>query len=93
MLRSEDQTAKLINRIERVENKVDAIEDKVNILLEQGEVTQENVNSLTDSLNEQRDHFSFVRKTLMVELKRYQRVFAVGSFVLVLLLLWILLRL
>ena len=93
MLPLEGETVSLINRIDRVENKINRIEDKVSALLEQGEVTQENVTTLTDSLHEQRDHFKFMRQALIDELSKYRRVFALGSLVLVCCLMWILLRL
>ena len=93
MLNLEFDTVSLIDRLGRVESKVDTIEDKVNVLLEQGEVTQENVSALTDSLHEQRDHFQLMRQALTNELSKYRRVFGIGSFVLVLFLMWILLRL
>ena len=93
MLEIERETHALIDRLDRVESKVGVIEDKVNTLLEQGEITQEHVTSLTDSLHEQRDHFQFMRSTLLAELTKYRRIFIGGSALLVLLLLWILLRL
>ena len=93
MLEIERETHSLIDRLDRVETKVGAIEDKVNALLEQGEVTQEHVTSLTDSLHEQRDHFQFMRSTLLTELTKYRRIFIGGSTLLVLVLLWILHRL
>lgn len=92
MLRSEEETTGLILRIQSIESKVGTIEEKVELLLEQGEITQENVTALTDSLHEQKDHFAFMRHSLLKELARYRRVFALGSFVLILLLMWILLR-
>ena len=88
----EFETVSLINRLERVEVKVGNIEDKINVLLEQGEVTQENVSALTDTLHEQRDHFHIMRQTLVSELSKYRRVFGIGSLGLVVLLMWILLR-
>ena len=93
MLEIERETHYLIDRLDRVESKVGVIEDKVNTLLEQGEITQEHVSSLTDSLHEQKDHFQFMRSTLLAELAKYRRIFIGGSAILVLLLLWILLRL
>lgn len=91
MILTED-TATLIDRIQCVETKIESIEEKVDTLLEQGELTTENVAALTDSLEEQRDHFQYMRRTLMYELKHYRRIFAIGSFILVLLLFLIMFR-
>ena len=93
MLGVADDTFDLITRIERVEDKVTNIEEKVSLLLEQGEVTQETVSALSESIDEQRDHFRYMKQTLLDELSKYQRIFMIGSIVLVIILMLILLRL
>jgi predicted nuclease with TOPRIM domain len=88
-----DDRSRLIKRVERIEEKVDGIENKVGELLEQGAVTQENVEGLTGELRDQKDHFSYLKNIMKDELKYYRRVFAIGSVILMLILLWIVLRL
>tara|TARA_B100000795_G_scaffold234710_1_gene193993 strand:+ start:576 stop:908 length:333 start_codon:yes stop_codon:yes gene_type:complete len=82
----------LLLRMGRVENTVTMIEEKVGTLLEQGTITNENVEALTSSLHEEKDHFAHVRRTLQTEIERYRRVFVIGATLIVLMLMWLLVR-
>ena len=92
MMYNDDEQNGLIQRIDRVEEKVDNIEAAVGELLEQGAVTQESVDGMSDDLRAQKDHFRFLKDALRTEMVLYKRLFLVGGCVLAILLFWIILR-